>query len=256
MIPIEVHLATHGDRIKNLNNRLPKTDYVSYLVIHQNYNGCEESDLITRSDITYIKSKSKGVARSRNVALMLSNPDAIILLSDDDVEFDMDIFERIRSYFSDNLIDFCTFKVGLLEDKNVDMLDYGNYSRKLNWKNVGKFGAINFAFRAKFAHENGLSFDPSFGPGAKFSIGEDYVFIQDMLRNGAIGVFMPDRLVYHNKISTGTILSDGLIRDRGPMFYRAHGLFWGLLVSIGFTLRKYGFKALYNTLLGFFRYKL
>lgn len=256
MIPIEVHIATYGDRIVDLHHRLPEFTGVKYRIVHQNYHNCQVASLKNRSDVDYIQSNAKGVSRSRNAALMLSDPNSIVLLSDDDVSYSKDIFDCLRVYFKSSEIDFCTFKVGLMGNENSDMLDYSDTSHLLTWKNVGKYGAVNLAFRGSFAHIKGLCFDPSFGPGSEFGIGEDYIFIQDLLRAGGYGVFKPDRLVFHPELSTGTSMSISLLEDRGAMFVRAHGLLLGLLVILGFITHKYGFKFVPRTLLSALQYTI
>ena len=61
-------------------------------------------------------------------------------------------------------------------------------------------------------------------------------------KNGAKGLFFPEKLVFHNKDSTGTLSNKEIFEDRGIMFMRAYGKFLGLLISIIFGLSKYEFK--------------
>jgi len=249
---IEVHISTFGSRIEDLEKRLPCAGNVVYKVIHQKYEGNQTCfDFSSRSDIVYIPSDSIGVARSRNVGLMTADNESVVLFSDDDVVYDIDLFSRLFDFFQDERIAFCTFKVGLIGKSTKTMLDYPNEKQNLKFGNIGKFGAINLAVRQSFINHNGLTFDSLFGPGAKFSIGEDYIFMVDLLRNKAVGRYFPEILINHTEENTGTINSKQLLFDRGPMFLRAHGIIRGFLVCVIFGLRKFGFSGTLVILNGF-----
>lgn len=252
-LKIEVHISTFGARIEDLQNRLPRVSNVVYKVIHQKHDDNQECfDFSYRSDIVYIPSNSIGVARSRNVGLMTADNDSIVLFSDDDVVYDSDLFSRLWDFFQNDSVTFCTFKVGLIGESTKTMLEYPDEKCKLKLSNIGKFGAVNLAVRQSFINSSGLMFDTLFGPGAKYSIGEDYIFIVDLLRNKAIGRYFPEILIYHHEENTGTINSKQLLFDRGPMFLRAHGLVLGFGVSVIFGLRKFGFLATLVILDGYF----
>ena len=246
-LKLEIHIPTFGSRINGLEKKILIHPNVSYKIIHQNYkhsavNNNTLSELLRRKDTTYIESDSKGVAKSRNIGLLSASSNAIIILSDDDVMYNKIIFERIFHLFETNDIDFCTFSVGQIEDKDKEMLKYSKTSHKLNLFNVGKYGAINTAFKMHLIEKNNISFDNRFGPGGIYGIGEDFIFLIDLLKNGAKGLFFPEKLVFHNKDSTGTLANKEIFEDRGVMFLRAYGKFFGLLISIIFGLSKYKFK--------------
>jgi hypothetical protein len=71
----------------------------------------------------------------------------------------------------------------------------------------------------------GISFDLTFGLGAKYPTGEEIIFLIDAYRAGLDIRFMPVPIVIHPKESSGSNLykNDPLIKAKGAMFARIFG---------------------------------
>lgn len=242
---IEVHIPTVGKRILGIEKYLIHHPRVKYMISHQNYCEINRKDiyaLLNRKDIEYFQCDTVGVASNRNNLLNNSSNNELILFSDDDVLYSDQIFDFIINWFNTNDSDFLTFSVGLKNSKNETMIPYPRRRKKLDIYNCGKFGTINLVVKAKAIQE--LRFDILYGPGSKFMIGEDFIFITDLLKRKFKGVFEPTILVYHEAVSTGIILSKALIKNRLFLFRRVYGSFKGNIIWLIFIIYKYNLRLL------------
>ena len=83
----------------------------------------------------------------------------------------------------------------------------------------------------------GVRFDPDFGLGARFGLGEEYVFVTDTLRAGLRGITLPVVTGSHPEESTGDLWSDPiLLVARQAVIGRVFGR-WALVVRIAYMLR-------------------
>ncbi|MFK4998688.1 glycosyltransferase [Bacillus sp. N9] len=138
-----------------------------------NYNGHK---------VRFLSLNEKGVGLSRNTALMRSEGD-ICVLADDDLTYVDGYKDIILKEFNDNpQADIILFNV---PSTNKDRPSYiiPKISR-VRWYNSLKYGAVNIAFRSESVKKANVSFSLLFGGGARYSAGEDSLFIADCLRKG------------------------------------------------------------------------
>lgn len=155
--------------------------------------GVEEFDLVKTLDMGgsfrqvtsgHVRAYSydeKGVGVSRNHALMLSEGD-YILFGDDDIEY-VDGFDELvlQEFFKHPEADVLFFNF----DVEVSRRTYWNEEfEPVTFKNSGRFPTYAIAARREAIIDNKITFSPLFGGGAKYSCGEDSLFIMDCLRAG------------------------------------------------------------------------
>jgi glycosyltransferase involved in cell wall biosynthesis len=123
----------------------------------------------------------RGVGRSRNEAILRASDD-ICLFSDGDIVYDEGYEARILKEFERYpQSDFIVFEV----DVNKERHTYHNDRRKrLHWYNSGRYPTYSFALRHDKLLESGLFYSLLFGGGAKYSNGEDSLFIRNFIRKG------------------------------------------------------------------------
>lgn len=130
--------------------------------------------------IKVISTSNRGVGKNRNIALLNSSAD-ICLLSDDDCVYSPDYPQIIVKAFEDlpnaDLIIF-----------NVRNLKINNYIikkiKKVHWFNFSKYGAPRIAFKRESLCKANVWFTTLFGGGARYSSGEDSIFLRECLKKG------------------------------------------------------------------------
>ena len=129
-------------------------------------------------DIQFLSFKERGVGLNRNNALIRASAD-ICVLADEDMQF-IDKYETIVS----NAFD---------ENKDADVLIFdfvgeeyqeGRAIEKITQINYMRYGAARIAFRREKVSLSGVFFNQNFGGGAKYSCGEDTIFLHDCIEAG------------------------------------------------------------------------
>ncbi len=164
----------------------------------------------------------KGVGLSRNNALMRATAD-IILFSDEDIVYDdgyarsiLDAFDRMKD------ADMLLFNVDVQESRATYHTDSVKRVRSYN---CGRYPAYSFACRTEAIHSNNITYSLLFGGGARYSNGEDSLFIQDCVKAGLkiyalpikIGTEVPRPSTWFNGYT------DKFFFDRGVLYHYMYG---------------------------------
>ena len=130
----------------------------------------------------------RGVGLSRNNALMRADRD-ICLFSDEDIVYTDDCREKVLDAFEKHPdADMILFNVDVCEARRTYHIDSEHRVRR---HNCGRYPAYSMALRTKVMHDKNVHFSLLFGGGAKYSNGEDSLFILDCLRAGMKIVAVP-----------------------------------------------------------------
>lgn len=123
----------------------------------------------------------RGVGLSRNTALMRSDAD-LLLFSDEDIRLEDDYEDKIRKGFSENPdADVLLFNMKI----DPSRATYHNASKhRVRWYNYGRYGIVETVVRREAVLRSGISFSLLFGGGARYSNGEDNLFLHDCLKKG------------------------------------------------------------------------
>lgn len=130
----------------------------------------------------------KGVGLSRNNALLRANAD-IILFSDEDIVYEEGYADKILAEFEKHPEkDFLLFNMDVTEERAT----YHTESEtNVKWYNCGRYPTYSFAIRREKLHKANVTFSLLFGGGAKYSNGEDSIFIRDCLKKGLKALAVP-----------------------------------------------------------------
>ena len=170
----------------------------------------------------------KGVGLSRNNALLRATGD-IVLFSDEDIVYDAGYEEKILEEFKKHPeADMLLFNMRVGEARAT------YYTEKLHrvhiW-NAGRYPTYSFAVRREKLHAAHITFSLLFGGGAKYSNGEDSLFLKDCLKYGfkvyavpvTIGMEVERESTwfcgYHEKFFV----------DRGVLYHFLYGRLAGLM---------------------------
>ena len=132
--------------------------------------------------IRMITTDTKGLARSRNLALLNSTAD-IVIFADDDEVFEDGYLQRIKDGFIRYPdVDFFVFRtIVYQEGKEIIKV---KENKDLKFYNSLRYGSVHFVFRREaIAHKN-LYLPTNFGAGTDIGSGEDSIFILSAIRSG------------------------------------------------------------------------
>lgn len=123
----------------------------------------------------------RGVGKSRNEAIMRADGD-ICLFSDADIVYEPGYAKAIAEEFEKNpKADMILFNVEVEEARRTYFI---TKRRRVHWYNCGRYGAVSFAVRRESLLSSGVMFSLLFGGGAKYSAGEDSLFLKEFMSKG------------------------------------------------------------------------
>lgn len=123
----------------------------------------------------------RGVGLSRNTALMRADEE-LCLFSDEDIVFYPGYEEAVCKAFEHNLdADIITFNFKV-DPKRATY--YNQSSQRIRWYNYGRYPTFAVAARCESLRRANVSFSLLFGGGARYSNGEDSLFLHDCLKKG------------------------------------------------------------------------
>lgn len=123
----------------------------------------------------------RGVGLSRNTALMRAEGE-ICLFSDEDIVFDPGYEELVLSEFERNKdADVITFNFRVDEKRATY---YNEKPGRIRWYNYGRYPTFAVAARTEALRRKNVNFSLLFGGGARYSNGEDSLFLHDCLKKG------------------------------------------------------------------------
>jgi len=204
------------------------------LIIIQNPDGRTYLEPPARDDVRVVHLDSKGVAKSRNVAIDNAQGKYLVF-ADDDITFDLVSLDAICAHFEECS---CALVLGQATDLDGNLRKkYPTAPQWLNRFNSGRAATYEMVIRVPEIRAKGLRFDEDFGAGAVNYLGDEYIFIVDMLKQDLKAHFLPITMAAHPLDSSGSgwgTRSD--LRARSVIFTRVFGP-WAFLVRTAFILR-------------------
>ncbi len=179
------------------------------------------------NDIRVIRRNQRGVGLSRNTALSFAEAD-ICLFSDEDIVYDEGYEEKVLRAFRDHPeADVITFNVRVDERRRT----YRNETEHpVRWHNYGRYPAYALGFRTGSIRSKGIAFSELFGGGAKYSNGEDSLFLHDCLKAGlrihAVTEELGEETYRESTWFHG--YTDKFFFDRGVLYHFLYGAMAGI----------------------------
>lgn len=178
----------------------------------------------------------RGVGLSRNTALMRARED-IVLFSDEDIVLHSGYEKAILEAFDNNpKADLITFNVKVDPRRKTY---YNTGKRRIRFYNYGRYPAYAIAARREALHGAGVSFSLLFGGGARYSNGEDSLFLHDCLKRG-LKLYTETVEIGEERYRDSTWFhgyTEKFFKDRGVLYHYLYGSF-ALLWSLRFLLAK------------------
>lgn len=157
-----------------------------------------------------------GLSNSRNRGLKHITED-IILLCDDDVVYNKDYANIIINEFEKNKkADFIVFNI----NSPNRTIKFNKKNKRLHLCNVLKYTSTRIAFKRKSIENSNIVFNNLFGAGAKYTSGEDTLFLTLALNRG-LKIFSSTKnigTVYHNNSTWFRGYNEKFLFDKGALF--------------------------------------
>lgn len=189
-------------------------------------NQCDKDDetalCIDGHNIKVLSRNERGVGLSRNLAIDNSTAD-ILLFSDEDIVYTDGYEEAVLEAFeSKKDASVLTFNFDVDERRRTY---YNTDSHQITWKNYGRYPAYAIAVRRKDIIDNGIRYSTLFGGGAKYSNGEDSLFLHDCLKKGLL-MYSETALLGQETYRESTWFkgySEKFFFDRGVLYHFLYG---------------------------------
>ncbi|MCM1133953.1 MAG: glycosyltransferase [Clostridium sp.] len=125
--------------------------------------------------------EERGVGRSRNTALMHAGEE-LCLFSDEDIVFYEGYEKTVIEAFEKNPhADIIAFNFQVDASRRTY---YNETCKRIRWYNYGRYPTYALAAKTESLRRANVSFSLLFGGGAKYSNGEDSLFLHDCLKKG------------------------------------------------------------------------
>ena len=185
-------------------------------------------------NVRFFSFPDKGVGRSRNEAILRADGD-ICLFSDADIIYEPGYAEKIAVEFQKNpKADMILFNVMVEKDRQTY---YITERRRVRWYNCGRYGAVSFAVRRESLLRSGVTFSLLFGGGAKYSAGEDSLFLKEFMDKG-YKVYTAPVTIGREESGDSTWFAgyhEKFFTDRGVLYHYLYGK-WAKGLSLRFLL--------------------
>lgn len=213
---IQVLISTMNRKTSSLLNRM---NIQSDAIVINQSNGFEYRQIKKDGYIVdWFTFNERGVGLSRNSALMRVSAD-IGLFADDDVKYVDGYQDIVVEAFAQNPgADILFFN---FESQNKERPEYMIRKKsRVFFYNSLRYGAFRIAFRSESLKKANISFSLLFGGGAKYSSGEDSLFIYQAIKKGLRAYALPIYLgTVDQKESTWFKgYTDRFFRDKGALF--------------------------------------
>lgn len=203
-------------------------------------NQCQEDSkfvsLHEGNQISWINSNDIGLSKSRNLAIEYADAD-ISLISDDDLEYLIDYEKIICNEFIKNpKADIIVFQVIGIEK---EFKKYKSKAKSIGYISAMKISSVEIAFRTNKVKEKMIIFDPEFGAGAKYKMGEESIFLFECLNKGLKIYYVPIEIarLHIGSSSWFNGYNQDYLQNKGAAFAAMTSLFSSFL-NIQFSIRK------------------
>ena len=181
-------------------------------------------------EVRFFSFPDRGIGRSRNEAIIRADRD-ICLFSDEDIVYEDGYAEAIAAEFQRNpRADMILFNISVEESRRTYHI---TERKKVHWYNCGRYGAVSFAIRLESLLASGVTFSLLFGGGAKYSNGEDSLFLKEFMDKG-YQVYTAPVTIGREAAGESTWFAgynEKFFHDRGVLYHYLYGKMakvWGL----------------------------
>ncbi|WP_026526748.1 glycosyltransferase family A protein [Butyrivibrio sp. VCD2006] len=191
----------------------------------------------SENTILVLDRNERGVGASRNLGLDNADHEFLQFI-DEDIVLDDGYTKLVEKEFDEHPeADMITFNVKAAPGRETYYnTDFG----QVTWKNYGRYAAYAIIARTEAVKKSGVKFSTLFGGGAKYSNGEDSLFLHDCLKKG-IRIYRTNVDIGHEVSERPSTWFNGynekFFFDRGVLYHFLYGAMAGLM-SLRFVIVK------------------
>ncbi len=237
---LTIIIPTLGERKQEFNRLLSSLETqtmpaLELIIVSQNHHELV-SEWLTPITISYrhIRLQEKGLSKARNAALPYVNGD-LVTFSDDDCWYPNHAVATVHKYLK-NDSDGCCFQIFDPEMNET----YKNYPKKpsstVNGRMLFRKSSIELFFKTEAIAS--LRFHESFGLGSHYPSGEENLFLQQFTTGKKRLAYYPETIVYHQKPTKQSRLSEKQLISKGPLFKAMYNTPIGLLFLTALFIKK------------------
>lgn len=208
------------------------------IVINQCNRFSEEKVIYKNNNVTYYNFNERGIGISRNNAILRSTGD-ICLFADDDVCYVDGYRQIILDEFAKRPhADIILFNVPSTNPQRKTYI-ISKYSKVKKFNSL-RYGAVKIAVRMDRLKKENIYFTTLFGGGAKYSAGEDSLFVYECAKKGMKIYTCPKIIGYVSQQGSSWFegYTDKFFIDRGAFFCCLSNR-WAKFLGLQFAIRKY-----------------
>lgn len=185
--------------------------------------------------VRFFSFPERGVGRSRNEAILRAEGD-ICLFADEDIVYEEGYAQAISREFARNpKADMILFNITVDKERRTYHI---TERKRVHWYNCGRYGAVSFAVKRSSLLKSGVTFSLLFGGGAKYSNGEDSLFLKEFMDRG-YQVYTAPVTIGRECAGDSTWFegyNEKFFYDRGVLYYCLYGkaariLAWRFLLA-------------------------
>lgn len=227
---VTIGISVHVDRIGKIDLQ-PMRDGIRYLIMVQGGQVMGAAARLDRPDVTVAHVDQPGISQSRSAVIdHCATP--LLLFMDDDVTIDLDGVQALAAYLDER--PELSLVAGIIERK--DRQPTQTPVAMTRW-NTGRAMTPETMIQVAHIRDIGVRFDPRFGLKGKYPLGDEYVFVTDVLKAGRNGMRVPIYLGHHWGPSTGDDWRDPkLLAARRAVLRRVFGAA-APVVTAGFAIK-------------------
>ncbi len=186
----------------------------------------------------FLSTVTRGLSISRNAAIAAASGE-VCLIADDDLVYEDNYIELVtEAYNSLPQADIIVFKVQGLNSERPER-DFGNKAIRLRFRKSLQAVSYRISFKLASIKQNNIALDPIFGAGARFSQGEENIFMRTCLQKGLKAYYFPKQIasVSHEQSTWFKGYNEKFFNDLGAVYYRLFGKLF-ILFAFWFLLSK------------------
>ncbi len=217
---LTIAYSTLASRTANIKLPLQRDDQ-EILIVVQNPDRIEFPAPPSRSDVRVVELDSKGVAKSRNTAIDVAQGKYLVF-ADDDIEFKLENLDQVVAHLESCQ---CSLVLGQATDQTGNLRK--TYPANTTWLtrfNSAKAATYEMLINVAAVRADDIRFDEEFGAGAVNYLGDEYIFICDLLKSHQKAHFLPVTMAVHPTDSSGSGWGTSAdLQARAKIFTRVFG---------------------------------
>ena len=177
---LDILLTTTNKNVDEILNLVKRLNIVSNVIVG---NQAKENNVQVYYDneqkITIVNTNTKGCSKNRNNLLNYSSAELVIFADDDEVFTNNYLTTIISTFAIKPDADAIYFAVNVNKESRPVRIFKNN--RKARWKDISALGVWGLVIKRKAIDKYNLKFDDNFGPGSPCPMGEDSIYLKELL---------------------------------------------------------------------------